>query len=131
MDPRGPTRSEQAESISLEIASIHWDSYEYALPSVQTIVEDGYVAAVLRFELLPAEELVIAAGDGGSVLRLHHESELELETALRAAVERATGRMVLSFETQTNVEQGLALELFVLAPNGRAASGVTSLTRHP
>lgn len=120
MDPRVPTRSEQAETISQEIASIHWDSYEYALPSVQTMIEDGYVAAVLRFELLPAEELVIAAGDGGSVLRLHHESELELETALRAAVERATGRMVLSFETQTNVEQGLALELFVLAP-GRSA----------
>ena len=116
MDPRGPTRSEQAESISQEIASIHWDSYEYALPSVQTIVEDGYVAAVLRFVLLPAELLVIAAGDGGSVLRLHHESELELETALRAAVERTTGRMVHAFETQTNVEQGLALELFVLGP---------------
>ncbi len=116
MDPRGPTRSEQAESISQEIASIHWDSYEYALPSVRIIVEDGYVAAVLRFELLPAEELVIAAGDGGSVLRLHHESELELEAALRAAVERTTGRMVHAFETHTNVEQALALELFVLAP---------------
>lgn len=111
-----PSRSDQAEAISEEIVGIHWHSYEMELGSVDTVVEDGVVASVLRFEPSPAEELVVAAGRGGAVHRLRHESELELEPALSAAVERATGRTVHAFQTQTDVEQGVVLELFVLAP---------------
>ncbi len=117
--PQPPSRGEQADSISEETVRIHDDSYEQELTSVETVVNQDMVASVLRYPLTPAEEVVIAAGRADAVHAGRHESELALEPVLRAAVERATGRTVTRFLTQTHLEeQGLVVEFYTLAPAG-------------
>ena len=111
-----PSRSEQAEAISAEIGSIHWKAQELGVGVADTVVGDDFVAVVWRFDLIPAEQVVIAAGHRNTVLSFHQSSELTIEYALRAAVERATGRTVAAFQTETDLDEGVALELFVLAP---------------
>lgn len=112
-----PSRDEQADSISKETTRIHDDSYEQELTSVDTVVNEDMVASVLRYPLTPAEEVVIAAGRSDAVQAGRHESQLVLEPVLRAAVERATGRTVTRFLTQTTLEeQGLVVEFYTLAP---------------
>ena len=106
---------QQAEDISVAITSIHRIAYERELSSVDTVVREGFVASVLRFEVPAAERLVFQAGDGAAVVRLYDATELSLETALRAAVERTTGRTVLAFQSSMNPEYGIILEAFVLA----------------
>jgi hypothetical protein len=50
------------------------------------------------------------------VIRLYDETELSLETALCAAVERTTGRTVVGFQSSMNPQHGIILEAFTLAP---------------
>lgn len=112
-----PSRRDQAESISEETERIHDDSYDQELSSVETVVDQDMVVSVLRYPLTPAEEIVIAAGRGDAVQTGRHESQLALEPILRAAVERATGRSVTRFLTQTNLEeQGVVVEFYSLDP---------------
>ncbi len=113
------TRSQQATDISDAITSIHKASYDRELSSIDTVVREGFVASVMRFEVPPAERFVFQAGDGDAVIRLYDATELSLETALRAAVERTTGRTVLAFQSSMNPEHGIILEAFVLTPERR------------
>lgn len=108
-------RAQQATHISAAITSIHRVAYERELSSVDTVVGDGCVASVLRFEVPPAERLVTQSGDGAAVRHLYDATELSLEVPLRAAVERTTGRRVVAFETSMSPEHGLIIEAFVLA----------------
>jgi uncharacterized protein YbcI len=109
------SRAHQATDISAAITSIHRESYARELSSVDTVVGDGCVASVLRFEVAPAEQLVIEAGDDDAVMRLYDATELSLEASLRAAVERTTGRTVVAFQSSMNPRHGLIVEAFVLA----------------
>lgn len=112
-----PSRADQAEAISEETTQIHGHSYEQEPDSVATVVDGDLVASVLRFTLSPAEEAVVAIGQGEAVKASRHESQLVLESVLRAAVERATGRTVTAFVTQTYLEQqGIVVEVYTLAP---------------
>jgi uncharacterized protein YbcI len=105
-----------AIEISAAVTAIHRTAYGQDLSSVETVVGDGCVACVLRFQVSAAERFVIQAGDGAAVGRLYDATELSLEPSLRAAIERTTGRSVLAFQTSMSPEHGLILEAFVLVP---------------
>ena len=68
-------------------------AYEHELSSVDTVVGEGCVASVLRFEVPPAERLVIQSGDGAAVMRLYDATELSLEArcARRSSARPAGG----------------------------------------
>ena len=105
-----------ATEISDAVTAIHRTAYGQQLSSVETVVGDGCVACVLRFEITRAEHAVIQAGDGAAVSRLYDATELSLEPSLRAAIERTTGRSVLAFQASMSPDHGLILEAFVLVP---------------
>jgi uncharacterized protein YbcI len=105
-----------ATEISAAVTAIHRTAYGQHLSSVETVVGDGCVACVLRFQVSPAEHVVIQAGDGATVGRLYDATELSLEPSLRAAIERTTGRSVQAFQASMNPEHGLILEAFILMP---------------
>jgi len=105
-----------ATEISDAVTAIHRTAYGQQLSSVETVVGDGCVACVLRFEITRAEHAVIQAGDGAAVGRLYDATELSLEPSLRAAIERTTGRSVLAFQSTMSPEHSLIMETFVLVP---------------
>jgi uncharacterized protein YbcI len=116
MSAQRSNREEQATEISAAISSIHRTAFERHLSSVDTMVSEVCVASVLRFEVAPAERFVADAGGGDVVMRLYDAAEQSVEPALRAAVERTTGRTVIAFQSSMNPELGLIVEAFVLAP---------------
>ncbi len=105
-----------ATEISVAITAIHHTAYGRDLSTVETVVGEGCVACVLRFEISPAERAVMQAGDGAAVMRLYYATELSLEPSLRAAIERTTGRSVLAFQSTMSPEHSLIMETFVLVP---------------
>jgi uncharacterized protein YbcI len=105
-----------ATEISGAITAIHRVAYGRHLSTVETVVGESCVACVLRFEVSPAERAVIQAGDGAAVVRLYDATERSLETSLRAAIERTTGRSVLAFQSTMSPEHSLIMETFVLVP---------------
>jgi anti-sigma regulatory factor (Ser/Thr protein kinase)/uncharacterized protein YbcI len=96
---------------------IHTESYGSGASSVKTYVHDDLVLSVLDVELLPAEAVVIASGRKDLVLEMRSSFQLELETSFTAAVERATGRKVIAFLSDTHLDPPFVTELFRLGPS--------------
>ena len=105
-----------AATISAEMVRIHRESYGSGAKGVKTYVHDDLVLSVLDVELLPAETAVIASGRRDLVLEMRSSFQLELETSFTAAVERATGRQVIAFLSDTHLDPPFVTELFRLGP---------------
>lgn len=107
--------STAALDISSEVAGIRATAYERDREHVSTIVDADLAICVLRIALSPAEELLIAHRHD-AVRDQRHAFEHELAPALSAAVERATGRTVITFHTTTSFDPNLTLLIVMLAP---------------
>jgi len=115
--PQSPTGAQAAsDAISAEMVRIHRESYGSGASSAKTYVHDDLVLSVIEIELLPAEVVVIAQGRSDLVLEMRNSFQLELETALTAAVEHATQRRVIAFLSDTHLDPPFVTELFRLGP---------------
>src|SRR5687767_948318 len=97
------TQGEPAmEGLSAEIAEellrIHCETYGKGAQRADVVVCEDVVYCMLdAIELLPNEEFMIDAGKADTVVETRMHYQQAVETAFRAAVERATGRRVVSF----------------------------------
>lgn len=105
-----------AQAISAEMAGIHAVAYERGSERASTLLDDDMATCVLRSELTPAEELLVANGHRDSVRDQRQAFENALEPALRAAVERITSRTVTSFLPTTHITPSLTLLTFGFGP---------------
>ena len=111
------TLSAAALDISDEVARIHAAAYERDdRERVSTLVDEDRVMCVLRLELTHAETLLISRDHHDAVRDQRHAFELALAPTMRAAVERATGRAVSTFHTNTDLEPRLTQLIFTLTP---------------
>ena len=108
---------EVEEAIAADLLRIHRDSYGTGAGSVRAYINDDSVLVILDdLELQRSEEFMIGAGEGQSVLDVRNHYQQAIETTFRAAVERATGRRVVSFVSATKLDPNYAVEIFRLAP---------------
>ena len=113
-----PTPSEIEESTARQLLAIHEDSYgRGATKATSHLAGDTLVVVLDGLELLPNEEFMIANGKEEAVRDLRRRFQQAIESTFRAAVERATGREVVAFTSNTHVgEPRFAVEIFRLAP---------------
>jgi uncharacterized protein YbcI len=114
------------EAIATELLRIHEETYGKGARSAQTLIGDDMIVVLLdELELQRNEEFLISAGEGPAVLDLRQRYQQAIETTFRAAVERATGRRVISFASITKVNPNYVVEIFRLSPAAAdaAASG--------
>lgn len=103
-------------AISRDLKRIFVESYGGGVLEARTWMMDEVVLAVLDLELTPAERTLVAAGRSQTVRETRNQFQLAIGASFSAAVERATGRRVTTFLSETNVEPPFAVELFRLAP---------------
>jgi uncharacterized protein YbcI len=103
-------------AISQAIVRIHADAYGKGATQAKTYVWENLVVCVLRDVLTVAERTLIEADRAETVRELRTAFQFSLEETFRAAVERLTGRRVLSFMSQVDPINGLGVEVFVLEP---------------
>jgi uncharacterized protein YbcI len=68
-------------------------------------------------ELLPSEEFMVDAGEADSVLEVRARYQRAIEATFCSAVERATGRRVISFASNTKLDPNYGIEIFRLGPH--------------
>ena len=90
---RGPTKAR---------ATIHGDS----------------VMIVLGDTLTRGERRLAETGKADRVLALRHDFQMVMREELIEAVEDATGRNVIAFMSQNHIDPDLAVEVFILEPQG-------------
>jgi uncharacterized protein YbcI len=100
-----------------ELLRLHRESYgKGARVSRVHYLDDTIICLLDDVELLPNEEFLIGAGHGDAVVEVRSRYQQAIETVFRAAVERATGRRVVSFVSATKLSPHWVMEVFRLGP---------------
>jgi uncharacterized protein YbcI len=109
-----------ADSICRDILAIQRDSYGRGAEKATAHVLDDTVIVILDgLELLPNEEFMIERGRADAVRDLREHFQQAIESTFRAAVERATGRRVISFASHAQLDEPrFSVEIFRLESGG-------------
>jgi uncharacterized protein YbcI len=107
---------EVLETLGGEILAIHEESYGRGAAKVSVhLVEDAVLVFLDGIDFHPSERFLIDRGEGEMVLRTRAAYQVAIQSTFEAAVERATGRRVISFLSATKLEPPYSLEVFRLA----------------
>ena len=105
-----------ATKIGDELLRIHSESWGAGAESAKTYVLDDAVICFLDgLELLPNEEFLLHEGKGELVVELRSKYQEAVGASFCAAVERATGRRVVQFMSDTSLDPCFSVEIFRLA----------------
>ena len=103
-------------AISEAIVRIHAEHYGKGATHAKTYAWDNVVVCVLGDVLTTSERTLIALDRPDSVREVRSVFQSTMEPTFRAAVERLTGRRVISFMSQVDPLRGYGVEVFVLEP---------------
>jgi len=84
-------------------------------------VNGDSVMIVLGDTLTRGERQLAATGKAERVLQLRHDFQMVMRDELVEIVQKATGRKVIAFMSQNHIDPDLAVEIFILQPDGAAA----------
>ena len=113
----GHKGTELEQSLGAELLRIHEDSYGRGASAVKIHeVDDAVVVFLDGLKLQRTEEFLVDAGHQDTVIQTRGQYQQAIEPTFRAAVERATGRRVISFASITKLDPNYVCEIFRLAP---------------
>jgi uncharacterized protein YbcI len=84
----------------------------------KTLINDDVVTVVLADTLTKGERKLVESGRSDRVLQLRHDYQLTMRNDLIGIVERQLDRKVIAFMSQNHIDPDLAVEVFVLQPDG-------------
>jgi uncharacterized protein YbcI len=113
----GPTQA----AISTAVVQIYREFTGRGPMKARTMLHDDTVVVLLDEVLTPAERTLVANGHDDLVLTVRATMQRSMRDALREAVQELTGRTVIGFMSDNQVEPDMACEVFVLSPEERAA----------
>ena len=83
----------------------------------RTVIGNGVVVCVLEDTLTLPERTLVDAGNDDQVLAVRRSIQTVMRDEAVAAVEEVTGRDVLSFMSENDVNPDVSAEVFVLLPS--------------
>jgi uncharacterized protein YbcI len=107
----GKARSQIASGF----VSLHSQYYGRG-PTRSKVYADGdVVVVVLEETFTPAERTLIDQGQAGGIQEIRRNFQMIMADQFKSLVEQATGREVRSFTSETDLENDIAVEVFILA----------------
>ena len=126
MNPAEDVRAREADAvrttaendISRDLAAIQRDSYGESVRRIQTTILDDSVISILDVELLPHERTLLQGDKGAeTVCEVRRSYQRAIGPSFIAVVERATGRRVVAFLSETHISPSFSIEFFRLGPD--------------
>jgi len=108
--------------ISRQIVQLHARLYGRGPTRAKTYITGDYALSVLEEIFTPAERTLIAAEKGEHVQATRTAFQEAVQAEFIAIVEEITGRGVRALISQVHLQTGLAIELFLFAPQGQATA---------
>ena len=102
-------------SIANEIVRLHSEYYGQGPTKARTFVNDEVVVVVLKETFTPAEKTLIARGEADGIQDIRRRFQRVMADQFKAIVEQASGRQVRSFFSDTDIENDISVEVFILA----------------
>jgi uncharacterized protein YbcI len=119
------SQTNATSAISDQVARIRAAADDRARERVITIVDDDVAICVLRIELSLAERVLVEQGRPNAATARRAAREPALVPAMRAAVERTTGRAVATVVADTQLDPEITVLTFTFAP------ATTAVVSHP
>jgi|SRR5215217_2447791 len=102
--------------IANEIVRLHTEYYGRGPTKARAYTDGDLIAVVLEETFTPAEKHLIARGESEGIQDIRRRFQRAMGDQFRSVVEQATGREVRSFLSETDLENDISVELFLLGP---------------
>jgi uncharacterized protein YbcI len=119
-EPDVPTtdRGSARSAIANAIVRLHAEHFGRGPTRARAHVAEDFVLVVLEDVFTTAERTLVSAGRAAEVRAARSAFADVMRDRFCAAVEAACGRRVRAYFSQTHVDPEMAVELFVLEPEG-------------
>jgi uncharacterized protein YbcI len=114
LEPCVQTGGELNASITSAIVGINQRYLGRGPTSASTFHHENVVVTIMHGVLTLAEQTLVQGSGENTVASMRNAFQGLMEDEFTQAVERLTGRQVLDFVSGTNVDSGVACEVFVL-----------------
>jgi uncharacterized protein YbcI len=101
--------------ITREIVRLQAEYYGQGPTRARTYINDDLVVVVLEESFTRAERTLIEHGDQEPIRQIRRSFQERMADSFTSIVEQATGRKVRSFLSESNVEDDVSVEVFLLA----------------
>jgi uncharacterized protein YbcI len=101
--------------ISREIVRLQAEYYGKGPTKARTYMVEHLVAVVLEESFTRAEKTLIERGEREAMQHIRRRFQQQMADSFIGIVEQATGRKVRAFLSETDVEQDVSVETFLLA----------------
>jgi uncharacterized protein YbcI len=114
----------QADEIARKIGTLHGEYYGHEPGLVDVHIGPNVVIVVMEETFTPAEKTLIERGSAQEVQQIRRRFQQVKGNQFCSVVEQATGRTVRTFLSDTDLEQRLAVEVFLLGSPREAMHAV-------
>jgi uncharacterized protein YbcI len=114
--PASRSTGEIAAAISNEVVRILHAQTGRGPTQARTTISGDLVACVLHDTLTVGERTLVNNGQAQTVLDVRKQYQAAMRTDLVAAIETHTGRKVIAFMSDNNIDPDTGIEAFLLEP---------------
>ena len=107
----GETRAK----ISKEMVRLQSEYYGKGPTKAKTYIVDDLVVVVLEESFTRAEKTLVERGEREAIQQIRRRFQQQMAESFISVVEQATGRKVRVFLSETDVDQDVSVETFLLA----------------
>jgi uncharacterized protein YbcI len=113
----GPQKSlgEMRATISREIVRLQAEYYGKGPTRAKTYIVDDLVVVVLEESFTRAEKTLAERGEREAIQHIRRRFQQQMADSFTSIVEQATGRKVRTFLSETDIDQDVSVETFLLA----------------
>ena len=109
--------------ISREIVRLQAEYYGKGPTKAKTYIVEDLVVVVLEESFTRAEKTLAERGEGAAVQHIRRRFQQQMAEDFTSVVEQATGRRVRTFLSETDIEQDVSVETFLLADDRTDMTG--------
>jgi uncharacterized protein YbcI len=106
---------EMRAMISKEIVRLQAEYYGKGPTKAKTYIVDDLVVVVLEESFTRAEKTLAERGEREAIQHIRRRFQQAMADSFTSVVEQATGRKVRVFLSETDIEQDVSVETFLLA----------------
>jgi uncharacterized protein YbcI len=114
---------EMRASISREIVRLQAEYYGKGPTRARTYIVDDLVVVVLEESFTRAEKTLVERGEREAIQHIRRRFQQHMADSFTSVVEQVTGRRVRAFLSETDIEQDVSVETFLLAEDRTDMTG--------
>jgi uncharacterized protein YbcI len=106
---------EMRATISTEIVRLQAEYYGKGPTKAKTYISEDVVVVVLEESFTRAEKTLAARGERDTIQQIRRRFQQHMAENFTSVVEQVTGRKVRAFLSDTDIDQDVSVETFLLA----------------